>query len=77
MAFVLPSYKAPDPAIEPFKSSPTVVFKPVTAPGVAPADYHATSVFPEYFQLRKGAWALLKESRMDCVVVRRESEIWR
>jgi hypothetical protein len=29
-------------------------------------------VFPEYFQVRKGEWSLLAESRMDCVVVVRE-----
>jgi hypothetical protein len=50
MAFVLPSNKSLD--LEPFKGSPTVVFKPVATIGVAPDDYHATSVYPEYFHLR-------------------------
>ena len=72
MAFVLPSYKSPD--LEPFKRSPTVVFKPVATTGVAPDDYHATSVYPEYFHLQPAEWRLLEESRMDCVVVRTEDD---
>jgi lysine-ketoglutarate reductase/saccharopine dehydrogenase-like protein (TIGR00300 family) len=72
LAFVLPSYKSPD--LEPFKRSPTVVFKPVATTGVAPDDYHATSVYPEYFHLRAAEWRLLEESRMDCVVVRTEDD---
>ncbi|MFZ0241688.1 MAG: hypothetical protein WAL90_08585 [Desulfobacterales bacterium] len=74
MAFVLPSYKAPDLNIEPFKKLPTVTFKSVTAPGVAPVDYHATSVYPEYLHLHAGEWRLLEESRMDCVVVRTQDD---
>jgi hypothetical protein len=46
-----------------------VVFKPVETSGVAPEGYHATSVYPEYFQIRKDEWRLAEESRMDCVVV--------
>jgi len=46
-----------------------VVFKPVVQPGVAPEGYHATSVYPEYFHIRRGRWELIRESRMDCVVV--------
>jgi lysine-ketoglutarate reductase/saccharopine dehydrogenase-like protein (TIGR00300 family) len=67
MAFVLPSYKSPD--LAPLKGAPTVTFKPVATPGVAPDDYHATSVYPEYFHLHAAEWRLLEESRMDCVVV--------
>ncbi len=36
---------------------------------MAPQGYHATSIYPEYFHVRKGAWRLIEESRMDCVVV--------
>jgi hypothetical protein len=74
MAFVLPSYKSPDLSLAPFKSSPKVVFKPVMTPGVAPDDYHATSVYPEYFHLGAAEWRLLEESRMDCVVVRTQDD---
>ena len=44
-------------------------FKEVQKAGVAPQGYHATSIYPEFFQLRKGQWVLPKHSRMDCVGV--------
>jgi lysine-ketoglutarate reductase/saccharopine dehydrogenase-like protein (TIGR00300 family) len=49
-----------------------VVFEKVKQKGVAPENYHATSIYPEYLHLLKGEWVLLKESRMDCVVVRKK-----
>ena len=36
--------------------------------GVAPENYHATSIYPEFVQLEPGRWVLLAESRMDCVI---------
>jgi lysine-ketoglutarate reductase/saccharopine dehydrogenase-like protein (TIGR00300 family) len=69
MAFILPDYAPPDFSQEQFSRCHTVVFKEVTQAGVAPEDYHATSIFPEYLQTQKGRWRLLTESRMDCVVV--------
>ena len=36
--------------------------------GVAPENYHAMSIFPEYFRVG-GKWVLAAESRMDCVPV--------
>jgi hypothetical protein len=45
-------------------------FVSVPANGLAPENYHATTIFPEYYQLQNGHWDLLKNSRMDCVVVR-------
>jgi lysine-ketoglutarate reductase/saccharopine dehydrogenase-like protein (TIGR00300 family) len=74
MPFVLPAYKPPDFGQPPFLDAPTVVFERVKESGIAPENYHATSVHPEYFQLQKGAWRLLKESRMDCVVALKEDE---
>ena len=44
-------------------------FKEVQSAGVAPQGYHATSIYPEFFQLSKGQWVLPKHSRMDCVAV--------
>jgi hypothetical protein len=70
MAFHLPTYKTPDFSKPPLIDAPSVKFKKVNIPGVAPENYHATSIYPEYFQLKKNEWVLLKESRMDCVVVR-------
>jgi len=45
-------------------------FAPVRQTGLAPENYHVTTIFPEYYQVRKGHWILLRNSRMDCVVVR-------
>ena len=36
--------------------------------GVAPENYHSTSMYPEYFKI-DGKWLLAKESRMDSSVV--------
>ncbi len=69
MPFTLPDYNIPDFDHPPLLNMPPVVFRAVIQPGVAPEEYHATSIFPEYFQVRKGDWRLLLESRMDCVAV--------
>ncbi len=69
MTFQLPRYTPPDFGKKPLADAPEVVFRCVLKNGVAPDNYHATSIFPEYFHLGKGRWSLLRESRMDCVVV--------
>lgn len=69
MIFTLP------PFVEPYFSSPSLSGAPpaefveVSVPGVAPVGYHATSIFPEYVKTRRGTWCLLRDSRMDCVIV--------
>ncbi|MBC2581135.1 hypothetical protein [Clostridium sp. DJ247] len=68
MIFKLPKYHSPDFSEELFKSSPNVVTGKVTIKGVAPDNYHATSIYPEYFKI-EGNWILASQSRMDCVVV--------
>ena len=70
MPFALPQYRPPDFAQPQFSQAPCVTFRKVTQPGVLPENYHATTIYPEYFQLRPGEWRLLAESRMDCAVVR-------
>ena len=70
MAFTLPAYHPPDFSRPPFTESPTVVFAPAPENGIAPENYHATTIFPEYYQLEKGRWVLPPHSRMDCVAVR-------
>ncbi len=67
--FVLPDFRPPDFTTPPLSDAPPAVFRKVEKAGVAPEDYHATSIYPEYFQVSKGRWLLPKESRMDCVVV--------
>ncbi len=69
MAFTLPVYRSPDFTQPLFQNAPLVEFKPAPADGVAPDNYHATSVFPEYFQVEKGKWILAEDARMDGVVV--------
>lgn len=70
MPFTLPAYHSPDFSATPIKDAPRVVFTSVVQAGIAPENYHATTIFPEYLQIEKGDWILLKNSRMDCVVVR-------
>jgi len=69
MPFVLPSYTAPDFSRPHFKAAPPVTFKPVEKCGIAPDDYHATTIYPEYFKIGEDDWRLPVHSRMDCVVV--------
>lgn len=68
MRFQLPEYRHPDFGREPFVSAPNARIKPVEKEGVAPDNYHALSIFPEYFKV-EGTWILVSESRMDCVPV--------
>ena len=72
MTFLLPPYHSPDFNTSSLLDAPCVKFEAVKQAGVAPEYYHATSIYPEYFQIRNGEWVLLTESRMDCVVVQRE-----
>ena len=64
----IPKYTAPDFMIEKFIKSPDVKTAEVTMAGVAPDNYHATSMYPEYFKIA-GQWKLLEQTRMDCVPV--------
>ena len=64
----MPVYREPDFAQDKFSQSPDAAWETVTADGVAPENYHSTSMFPEYFKIQ-GQWMLAKESRMDSSVV--------
>ena len=66
--FHLPEYREPDFTQEKFVRSPDAVWERVTIKGVAPENYHSTSMFPEYFKI-DGKWLLAEESRMDSSVV--------
>ena len=68
MMFKLPEYIPPDFHIEHFAGSPDVHTEPAPMDGVVPENFYATSIFPEYFKIN-GHWILIRESRMDCVVV--------
>ena len=68
MHFYLKKYIEPDFNVPELKNAPTAVFVPALMDGVAPENYHATTIFPEYFKVG-GKWLLAEESRMDCVAV--------
>ena len=65
---ILRTYTAPDFAAEKFVNAPDCTICPCPADMVAPAEYHAMSIYPEYFKIN-GEWLLAEESRMDCVPV--------
>ena len=66
--FKLPKYREPDFTDKKFTDSPGAAWEKVTIKGVAPENYHSTSMYPEYFKVN-GKWTLAKESRMDSSVV--------
>ena len=66
--FHLPEYREPDFTKEKFVNAPDAKWEEVTVKGVAPENYHSTSMYPEYFKI-DGKWILAKESRMDSSVV--------
>ncbi len=63
------SYKAPDFDQQRFVQAPAAKMESAPADGIAPANYHATSNFPEYVKIGSGEWLLAPESRMDAVLV--------
>lgn len=67
--FKLPEFNPPDFTAPSLREAPVVQFKEVEKAGTAPEGYHATSIYPEYFQVRKGEWVLARDSRMDCVAL--------
>ncbi len=66
--FQMPEYREPDFTQKKFTEAPDAVLETVTIKGVAPENYHSTSMYPEYFKIH-GKWILAKESRMDSSVV--------
>ena len=74
MPFELEAYHSPDLTAELFQRAPSVRIEPAPRDGVAPDDYHAMSIFPEYFKI-DGQWRLAEESRMDCVPVWKDGRI--
>lgn len=66
--FQLKAYFPPDFSEARFQSAPDAAFLPAPFDGVAPENYHAMSIFPEYFKV-EGRWLFAGESRMDCVAV--------
>ena len=72
--FALRPYFHPDFTQELFINAPDAIFEPAEADGVAPENFHAMSIYPEYVKVN-GQWLLAEESRMDCVAVLEEGRI--
>lgn len=66
--FKLPTYIEPDFSEEKFIKSPNAITASVEIKGVAPDNFHATSMYPEYYKI-DGQWILMPQARMDCVPV--------
>lgn len=74
MGLTLKKFTPPDFSKEQFVNAPEAVLRKAPLDGVAPENYHAMSIFPEYFKIN-GKWLLAEESRMDCVAVYEEGRI--
>ena len=73
MHFQMPVYTHPDFAK--LENAPDAVWETVTQDGVAPENFHSTSMYPEYFKI-EGRWRLAEESRMDaCVVLHQDGKL--
>lgn len=68
MGFEMPKYTPPNFMEKKFTQAPNAVLEIASQDGVAPKNYHSTSMYPEYFKLN-GKWVLAEESRMDASVV--------
>jgi lysine-ketoglutarate reductase/saccharopine dehydrogenase-like protein (TIGR00300 family) len=73
--FKLPAYIPPDFSLAVFANAPWVKSTLAPADALLPDDFHATTIYPEYFKIG-GQWRLIHASRMDCVVVIRDGEPW-
>jgi lysine-ketoglutarate reductase/saccharopine dehydrogenase-like protein (TIGR00300 family) len=67
----LPSYAPPDFSRPELAGAPPVRVEPAPADGVLPERFHATSNLPEYVHLGSGRWLLVRDGRMDGVLVLR------
>ncbi len=75
MSFKLPKYTPPDFSKKSLKEAPAAKTGLAPKDGVAPENYHATSNHPEYVHTGNGKWILVRENRMDCVLVLREEMV--
>lgn len=74
MTFKLREYFPPDFDKEFFRYAPQARTEPCPADAVAPENFHAMSIFPEYFHVGE-EWLFAKESRMDCVPVYKDGGV--
>ncbi|MDR1954189.1 MAG: hypothetical protein LBQ21_06930 [Clostridiales Family XIII bacterium] len=69
---ILPTFTPPDFEDRRLREAPDASIAVVERDGIAPENFHATSMYPEYFKIG-GEWKLIQGSRMDCVPVIREN----
>ena len=74
MVFKHKKYIEPNFSEAKFNNAPNCNMSEVEKDGCAPSNYHATSIFPEYFKVND-EWLLVEESRMDAVAVYDGKEI--
>ncbi|MGL4483745.1 MAG: hypothetical protein ACRCUS_02240 [Anaerovoracaceae bacterium] len=72
--FNLPKYIEPNFDQKIFKDAPNAKLVAAPTDMAAPMNFHATSIFPEYFKIN-GKWILAEDSRMDCVPVFEKGKI--
>jgi len=72
--FRLPNYIEPDFSQPKYVNAPDAVIRPSSKDKSVPDNFHATSIFPEYFKI-DGKWLLAEDSRMDCVAVYENGKI--
>lgn len=75
MSFELQKYIEPDFTQQIFVDAPDAVLAEAPKDMAAPDGFHATSIFPEYFKIN-GQWMLPKDSRMDCVAIYEDGEMY-
>ena len=66
--FKLNKYIEPDFTQKVFQDAPDCTLTVAPRAKAAPANFHATSIYPEYFKIN-GQWHLAKDTRMDAVAV--------
>ncbi|MEB3429084.1 hypothetical protein VLK81_03455 [Citroniella saccharovorans] len=73
MKFEIPKFREPDFNQDFLKNAPNCTLEQCPEDGISPENYHALSVYPEYFKIN-GKWVLATESRMDTVAVAIDEE---
>lgn len=74
MTFKLRPFFSPPFDQDFFVNAPNAKLAPAPFDAVAPENYHAMSIFPEYFKINN-QWLLAEESRMDCVPIYENGKI--
>ena len=72
--FKLNTYIEPDFTQKILAEAPDCTLVKAPHAKAAPKNFHATSIYPEYFKVN-GQWHLAKDTRMDAVAVWRDGEI--